>query len=103
MPLKTFFITAAAAVTAIGGGSYAIEQTKKQILYSCNGPSGHADLVKPNRYDAFSSKREPISVEMTTHDSAISHYRPLPASDLRTDVERLCKTGQPSANLRLEP
>ena len=97
MHTKTIFTLAAAA--AIGSASYTIEHTKRQVLYSCDGPSGHAEIVNPNRYGlSFKS----IFIETTSGNETKSDYKPvrLDPYELREDVHRFCQTGQTSTNLR---
>ena len=99
MSLKTAFILAAGATTFMGAATYTFEHTKKQVLYSCDGPSGHAELVNPNRY-AFGN--DSVFVEVTKNNADKNKYQVLSMSDLRADVDHVCQTGKASANLRLE-
>ena len=99
MSLKNAFILAIGGGTLISTGAYTYEHTKQQVLYSCDGPSGHAELINPNRYGLG---HDSVFIKMTKNDTYKNHYRVLSISDLRADIDRVCQTGRASSNLRLE-
>lgn len=99
MSLKSAFVLAVGGGALISTGAYTYEHTKQQVLYSCDGPSGHAELIKPNRY---AIGNDSVFIERTAGATDKNHYSVLSISDLRADVDRICLTGHASSNLRLE-
>lgn len=99
MGLKTAFIAAITAGTAV----YGVQETKKQVFYDCSSEFGQVELVNPNRYTGHTD----LHIAHTKPSGEVKRYDriggwagagPVIAAE---ETAQICRTGQPSANLRL--
>lgn len=96
MGLKTAFSIAILSGAAV----YGVQETKKQVFYDCTTAYGQVELVNPNRYRGHNN----LHIAHTTPSGEVKRYvgvQTFGPQQLVDEAGAICRTGQPTQNLRL--